>query len=133
MNIVFNRQGKIKFLKKYVIKRENVSFVFPKGFTSDGASIPWFLEMFANPYESDTLESALVHDALYGAKGEYKVGKKIYKVPRYNVDRTFRLLLRSSHVPLWKAWAYWIGVRIGGWYPWIFNPKSKTLISVIVL
>lgn len=132
MQIRFNKKGQIVFLKRYTVKYGVLLFIFPKGFKSDGASIPWLFQLFVSPYEGDTLNAALVHDALYSAKGHFKIGKHEYHLTRVQTDRLFKRIMRSSHVPKWKYNAYWLAVRIGGWYPWVFHNQSKKRLSVVI-
>lgn len=132
MNIKFNKKGQIKFLSKYTVTYEHIRFIFPKGFTSDGASIPWLLRFIGTPFEGDTIYGALVHDILYGAKGHYKIGKEVFNMPRRNCDKMLRKLMRYHDVPEWKCWTYWLAVRLAGWLPWYFGKRNKKLVTCII-
>ena len=132
MRIKFDKEGRIVFVSRYSVCMNHIEYVFPKGFKSDGASIPWIFQLFFNPYEGDTLDAALVHDALYSAQGRFKIGKDEYRLTRASTDRTMRLIMRLQHVPKWKYCTFWLAVRLGGWFVWRFKPLSTKRLSVVI-
>lgn len=77
----------------------------PSGYVSDGMSVPrLFWRLLSPPVDGRTLRASVIHDYLY-ATGF---------VSRAEADRFYRLSLIEDGYPAWKAWAVWIGVRIGG-------------------
>ena len=77
----------------------------PEGFKWNGASIPWFLRWLVKPTEL-TKEGSLVHDMLYSGNNG---------VTRALADKIFKNKLLEDGVKPLKAWAMWLGVRLGGW------------------
>jgi hypothetical protein len=82
---------------------QKLKFTVPKGFITDGASIPRFLWAFFTPFEGDTLAAALVHDYLYSQK-----------YPRYLADWVLYNLLVTYNAGRIKAIIYLIVVRLCG-------------------
>jgi len=142
MTIRWDKKGRMIFLKPYKVKVHNIQFSFPKGFKSDGASIPWYAQWFGDPYDGDTLDGALVHDGLYGQQGHCILGGTEIVLPRLNVDNIFRGIMGWQHVNPFKKWIYWAMVRMFGWMPWHISPlinkwflkhkKSGIMIRIII-
>lgn len=86
----------------------------PKGFVTDGASVPRFLWwLLGAPFEADTIDGSVNHDF------DYRTGAR----PRNVADANFfgRLLLHG--VGVCRAFAYWLGVRCVGWK--YYNKKKR--------
>lgn len=81
--------------------------VIPAGFSTDFASVPRPLWVWAAPHGKHSL-AALVHDYLYAVR----------QFTRRQSDEIFYRLLREVGVRASKAWAMWAGVRVGGWKRW---------------
>ncbi len=81
--------------------------VVPKGFVTDGNSIPFLLQIFAHD-RMRGLFGGTIHDWLYGH------GKN-----RAWADRVYRLAL-GDEGDLWGVviWLRWLGVRVGGAWAW---------------
>ena len=78
----------------------------PKGFCTDGATIPRFLwRVLGAPMETKTIGPAIRHDWHY-ADGD---------LSRKDADDEFYSDLRDNGVSLWKASLFWLGVRLFGW------------------
>jgi len=83
------------------------TWVVPKGFITDGASLPWILTAVWDRWEPRTIQAAILHDYgysyhTYGSKAE--------------VDRRFYDGLVADG---WDhALTYYRGVRWFGWYAW---------------
>jgi hypothetical protein len=131
-SLTLTRNGKFRFTKKTTIHCGALDYIIPKGFVTDGASIPWFAQWLGTPYEGDSIYGAVVHDILYQARGRFKIGRKEYKIPRANVDHIFYLLMRQHHVNIIKAILYFTAVRLVGWLPWYFGKKPKHDIMVSI-
>jgi hypothetical protein len=81
----------------------------PKGFVSDGASIPKLARaIVGSPFEFEYLAAAVIHDALY-RKGYYD------EITRAQADLIFRDLLWDTKVSFWKIPPFYAAVRAGGW------------------
>lgn len=81
----------------------------PKGFISDGASIPKAARcIVGDPFKFDYLGPAIIHDALY-RKGF------LDHVSRSDADSIFKDLLWDTDVPVWKIPPFYAAVRVGGW------------------
>ena len=89
----------------YVLDTEVV--IIPKGFISDGASVPWLFHDFICPnLDSRTVASAFLHDY-------------IYRTPTVNISRAdadfyFYKISRMDGFPFRKASLAYLGLRIGG-------------------
>ena len=77
--------------------------VVPKGFISDGATIPRFLWPKFPP-DGPWLRAAVVHDYLC----------EIH-CPQWMSDAIFRNVMRADGVPLWKRRGIFYAVRVFGW------------------
>ncbi len=80
----------------------------PAGFVIDGASVPRLLEWFFGRYGRHLLP-AIIHDWLYHDQGR----------SRRAADRIFLEYMLARAVPWWAARVMWLGVRAGGWWPWL--------------
>lgn len=81
----------------------------PRGFVSDGASIPWAARCIAgDPFSFEYLHAAIIHDALY---------RKNFMdfITRAQADLIFRDLMWDTGVPVWKIPPFYAAVRVGGW------------------
>ena len=89
----------------------HVVITVPKGFHTDGASIPRpLLSILGPPIRGRHFESAIVHDYLCvmaASKSERSFG-----------DAVFFKLLRDAGVPKWKRIAMYFGVGVFGRYFW---------------
>ena len=80
--------------------------VIPKGFITDGASVPRILYWLFEP-TGILFIPAILHDYFYATKS----------VSRADADRIFRENVIKEGC--WLAgWLAWIGVRLFGWIPW---------------
>jgi Protein of unknown function (DUF1353) len=79
----------------------------PAGFVTDLASIPHLLRNLMN-VTGRSRDGAILHDALYTCQ----------ELPRSRADEALRLALIESGMSSAGARLYWLGVKIGGWWPW---------------
>jgi len=93
----------------------NMEIIIPKGFITDGASVPRVLWRLAPPIHATHLAAAIVHDYLYRCR----------RLPHVEVSTTFvdsravadavfyeaLVFLGMSRI---KARVMWLGVRVGG-------------------
>lgn len=79
----------------------------PAGFLTDLASIPKVLRNVLD-VNGCSRAPAILHDALYNC----------LETSRAFADGMLQYALIAYGAGPATAWAYWAGVRIGGWHPW---------------
>jgi len=118
---------KLEYSKQYIIFRflkddqietlEPVSVIIdgsliievPKGFITDGASIPvFFHRLIGHPFKSKFIVPALIHDFCYTS----------HCVSKDYADTVFYKGLLSYNVPKWRAWMMWKSVKWFGKSAW---------------
>lgn len=88
-------------------------YIVPSGFRTDFASVPRVPIAFLLCGDSASKPAAL-HDFLYSAG---KDGK--HPVPdRATADALLKEAALAEGVPAWRAWALFLGVRLGGGSHW---------------
>ncbi|QBQ74834.1 tail assembly-like protein [Caudovirales GX15bay] len=94
----------------------------PKGFTTDGASIPKIAQWMTGwtPWDEPQRWAAITHDWLYTQRG---VGK-LY------ADRVFRSVLESEGAPAFKRNVMFIAVVIGGWPAYFTDQRTGPSVWV---
>ena len=92
----------------------------PKGFITDGASIPKIFWSFIGGQSGKYFYAAILHDYLYHIK--------IYT--RSRSDKIFYEAMGILGVPNWKRSIMHLAVRIAGWIPW---KNRKPLFPIILL
>ena len=105
----FNPVGVLQVMESFEIDvviadkgQQQIKKLFLKrGFECDGASTK------LRGAESTKLAAAL-HDFIYGGFG--------VPISRRQADKLFFLMLLQHHrFPMWRAIAWWLGVRVAGW------------------
>lgn len=106
-------------LKKSLLVKTDEEFIYkkeiyiPKGFITDGMSIPkWLQPIIGEPFEGNTLRAAIVHDYLCHYQSESQAF----------THGIFREILKLDGVSKWKRNAAWLGVVS---YNRLKNPKWK--------
>lgn len=106
-------------LKKSLLVKTDEEFIYkkeiyiPKGFITDGMSIPkWLQPIIGEPFEGNTLRAAIVHDYLCNSKSESQAF----------THGVFREILKLDGVSAWRRNAAWLGVVS---YNRLKNPKWK--------
>ena len=90
----------------------------PKGFITDGASIPRLLwPLIGHPFQGDFLQAAVYHDLL--CHHAWLLGSYQHRVM---ADAFFFWLLTELKIPLWKRTAMYLAVRM--WGRWSYRPRS---------
>lgn len=104
--------------------------VVPAGFSTDLASIPRLVQPLI-PKEGKYNRPAVVHDWLYanGSIGP-KGGLVSRPVARATADAVLREAMASLLVDAERAELIYMGVRVGGWYPWRKYRKADHVRSV---
>lgn len=127
MNTSILKDGRVLFNKEFLIPvwdRNGVDFtiLIPKGFKSDGATIPRILwSIIGPPIASIYAIAAFAHDYLCDESSGYD--------ERVLADAVFRKLLNDFKVPLWKRIAMYVGVRVQGRITW----ASRCLFAITCL
>jgi len=95
--------------------------IVPRGFLTDFASVPGILRGILD-HDNLVAPAALIHDFLYSSG----------IVSRAQADEIFRAALICNGVSKPVAWAYWVGVRAGGWTKYGQRPDeaSDLLVSM---
>lgn len=111
---------------------DGVPFCVPVGYITDWASIPGFIE-WLYPHDAKPFrEPSLFHDYCYSHLWPY--------VSKAFADKVFREMLKAEGVPVWRRWAFWGAVRVGGKGGWHrvkepnahpFWKKQQSLFKVI--
>jgi hypothetical protein len=92
-----------------VVTIDNASITIPKGFTTDGASIPrlfWFTT--GTPFSPHYMRGAIIHDYLYQT-GLFS---------RKDADLIMYNFLLVDNTSRYNATKIYYALRIGGWYVW---------------
>lgn len=79
----------------------------PKGFITDLASIPFFLQWLISRIHKTTNTAALLHDYIYQTRE--------IKITRKEADTLFLQEMNSQNTPGWKSFLMFWGVRLFGW------------------
>ena len=90
----------------------------PKGFQSDGCSMPrMFWRVFGHPFSMWFLREAILHDWLYWEQ----------PCDRKTADRVFKEKLKQSSRALnyWRIFCIHAGLRLFGWMAWNNNQRKK--------
>lgn len=86
-----------------------IEAMLPRGFISDGMSVPRFFWRWVGPRLSKgTIGPSVVHDWLYDT----------HFMPRGEADEWYRRALVANGYPRAKARAVWLGLRAFGWSHW---------------
>lgn len=106
-------------LKKSLLVKTDEEFIYkkeiyiPKGFITDGMSIPkWLQPIIGEPFEGNTLRAAIVHDYLCHCKCETQAF----------THGIFKEILKLDGVSAWRRNAAWLGVVV---YNRLKNRKWK--------
>jgi len=83
------------------------TFIVPKGFQTDLASVPRLPVVFLLTGDTSD-EAAAVHDYLYSS----------HEVTREMADQVLREASQATGVPGWRRWMMWAGVRVFGGSHW---------------
>ena len=102
---VENGISKIKTLSEIPFVFQGKSYVVPKGFVSDGCSVPqMFWGLIAPCIDGRTIRAAIIHDWLYSTA----------ILSRKQADEIFLQLMIEDDFSTWKAYTCYYAVRIFG-------------------
>lgn len=108
---VIGKGGRLALANDWHITYRGEGYTVPKGFETDGASIPtWLQWLCGSPFEVPRMYAALVHDFLYSGGDP--------EATRADADDIFRDLQISLGVPRWQAYVEWGALRLFGKSHW---------------
>jgi hypothetical protein len=103
LKIDFIQKGKARVLKQVFYKNITV----PRGFVSDGASIPKiFWSIIGSPFVGLYLRASIIHDYLYSHQN--------YDYTRSQADKIFLEIMLNDGVSKTKAYTMYYIVRVFG-------------------
>ena len=106
------QQYDFQLAKDFKVKIDSNIIIVPRGFISDFASIPRILWPIYAPHDTATLRASVLHDYLYICNAGYT---------RRQSDLIFYYALLNSGVTKFKAYKYFLAVRLFGWRYWREN------------
>ncbi len=93
-------------------------FRAPKDFAF-APSIPWFLQSITSA-TGPSRWAAVLHD--YGYEN--------HSLPRRVLDELYVAVMNSAEAGLWDRGSSWLGIRLGGWWPWSEHEGETTLVGL---
>ncbi len=115
LKIILTKGGpNVRVLKNIYIKLYGVFYIIPKGFKSDGASIPlWLTALFRiNPFDKNILLFSILHDYFY----------RTQFLPRFMADAIYEIGLEQTSSKL-IAKSFYVALRSTGGLAWSNNAK----------
>ena len=87
------------------VYQKGIIISVPRGFVTNGASIPRFFWRLWHPLDNDTLEPAILHDYLYSRSSCLRCSRK-------EADKIFLNAMISKNVGKLKRNAFYYAVRL---------------------
>jgi len=115
----------VRLTADYVVETSLGHITIPKGFVSDGASIPKALWWYASPYDPGVREAAIIHDYFYRTPNARLISNdcvKEVRVTRAMADDIFLQKLKDGGIRYTKRYAMYWTVR--GWNCFTDNWKE---------
>lgn len=111
--------GEWTLLEDLVYRGVRDTFLIPKGFKTDFASIPRIFQSLI-PKNGRHDGAAIVHDFLYSVQPRvHKPGTQTReRISRRDADRIFLRIMRELGTNIVRRNLMYAAVRIGGWVPW---------------
>lgn len=98
------KEGKWKLGQDLVYQGRDETFIVPKDFETDLASVPRLFQNIIPPSGFHN-KAAVVHDYLY----------RTDIVSRRDADGIFRRIMKENGVGVVRRWVMWSAVRLFGW------------------
>lgn len=121
------KDGKHKvLLTDFYFQIDGYGLVIKKGFTWDGASIPWVMRWkYGTPFDGVHLVGGLIHDAIY-ANAVYIptqitptcIPRHLADFTRFQADNIYFALIRKYGAVMLRAFKEWAAVRFCGRSHW---------------
>ena len=119
------RGNVLTVLYNYRVDYNGKSFIIPRGFESDGASVPrMFWRVVFPSTDSDAVTAGICHDYIYREQPA--------DWTREEADRMFLALLVEFGVGIWSANRAYDALRLFGWSAWDENAAPKATAEAIV-
>lgn len=99
--------------------------VIPKGFVTDGASIPRIFWNILSDTDPDIEYPSFVHDLLYSVHG--KLPDRT--LTRDQCDHVIREQMLALDCPKWKANAVYAALHLFGWHGWNQHTPAYKLVN----
>ena len=112
VSILLGKKIRIRVSKDIFMKFNGLWYVIPKGFTSDGASIPWLLTFFIERMDVRIILFSILHDYIY----------RTQFLTRAMGDLIYKEGLKLTAGTLLSIYAYY-PLRLFGWIAWKRNQK----------
>ena len=116
--------GNVDISKDWLIEYGQLKIEVPRGFISDGNSVPWFFRRIIPTYGRNTL-AGIVHDWLYAEPFIYGLAGQTIKIDRKFADRVRLDICVKCSVPWYQRILSYLGLRIGGWFSWRRHRKNN--------
>lgn len=104
-----------EMLADLVWETETARRVIKKGFKSDLYSVEWLGKLVV-PDVVEHLAPAILHDEAYTRQD----------ISRKEADDMFLEAMKSVGIAMWRRWAIYLAVRIGGGRAWRRNKRERT-------
>lgn len=102
-------KGQWKLTHTFIYDNEPIYISVPRGFVTDGASIPRIVwTLIGSPWSGRYARAAVIHDFLY----------HIQTTTRWEADRIFYQAMKILKVSPWRRSLMHCSVRVAGWIPW---------------
>ena len=112
---------KWKILENFIFYRGSINdndvYLVPRGFITDGASVPRQLWSIMPPVGAKYSKAAVIHDMLYATE----------MVTRAEADKIFLEAMKVLKVSKWKRWSMYLAVRAAGWRVWQKHDRAEVL------
>lgn len=107
---------RFKTCEDWYFRIDDTTYLVPKGFVTDLASIPrWFWSILP-PQRTEFIAPAIMHDFIYHSPNG---------LSRRMADIAFYQGLREEGVDKTTSFKMWLGVRLGGWMFFNKHPDCK--------
>jgi len=114
------------FIFKWKVKGKVRTFRIPKGFVSDGASIPRaFWTSAGSPFQPMFLAAAFIHDFIYDTHSLVTLYKKTFPLTRKEGDQIYRAILKANGVNRYLRNKHYWALRGFGMLAWKKNGARK--------
>lgn len=111
------------------LARGGTLYAIPRGFVSDGASVPRPLWWLYPPFGGDYDRAVFLHDYLY-QYAELCKGKDAEHIDRETCDALFLEAMEADKFRESGRWTVHKGVRLGGWWGWRKYRRAATKRAV---
>lgn len=101
LNLLPLSENKFELIKDYNIEDINI----PKGFKTDGATIPQFFWWFVPPFKPKYLPAVVLHDYLCD-KEQYELADELFKKVLFDIEKSFATKTMVKSVKIYHKIKY---------------------------